>query len=255
MQFPGEWRIGSDDRPHRGELWAWGEWEPESRLIRTLDQPRGSQDYPRFLWQPYYVPRKSYRGLHNTDPFVFGKRFLYSNCHQKPNSGLVHLGEGSVIAFGSCKKVGGERWWIDTVFVVRDFVDYNTRKARTELKDWAPDTFLDVTAGPLSENCEAGCAADERFRLYRGATPDDPVDGMFSFFPAMSAGDGVGFPRPVIDLPSEYFNRRVCMPPKGVSRERSRDQLHRIWRKLVKQVREAELVLGTHAALPERREP
>ncbi len=108
MQFPGKW-IGSDDRPHRGELWAWGEWEPESRLIRKLDQPRSNQDYPRFLWQPYYVPKKSYRGLHNTDPFIFGERFLYSNCGQEAKPGLMRLGEGSVIAFGSGKKgVGGE---------------------------------------------------------------------------------------------------------------------------------------------------
>lgn len=65
MEISGQW-IGWDNKLHRDELWVWGEWEPESRLIRELNRPCGNQDYPRFLWQPYYVPRKSYRGLHKT---------------------------------------------------------------------------------------------------------------------------------------------------------------------------------------------
>ncbi len=255
MQFPGEW-IASDDSPHRGELWAWGEWEPESRLIRELDQSRGNRDYPRYLWQPYYVLRDNYRGLHNTDPFIFGERFLYSNCRQGAHSpGLMRLGEGSVIAFGSGKQgVGGEwRWWLDTVFVVANSDLYPVSEADRVLKDWTSDVFGIVTGGPLADNHEGGCAADVRLRLYRGATPDDPVDGMFSFFPAQPAGDGTGFPRPGIDLPSEYFNPACYIAPKGVSREHCRDQLHSIWMALVAQVRQAGLVLGTYAEVPPQR--
>ena len=253
MQFPGEW-IGSDNRTHRGELWAWGEWEPESLLLDRLAQPGGNEDCPRFLWQPYYVPKDSYRGLHNTDPFIFGERFLYSNCRQPTSPSLKRLDKGSVIAFGSCKKRGGERWLIDTVFVVADSASYRVSEAGRLLRDQTSEVFSIVTGGPLSDNEEAGCAADESFRLYRGATLDDPVDKMFSFFPARSAGGGEGFPRPVINLPSKYFNPRVCMAAKGVSSELSRDVLHSIWTDLVEQVRQAGLVLGTHAALPERRE-
>ena len=258
MQFPGKW-TASDDSPHRGELWAWGEWEPESRLIRELDQPRGNRDYPGYLWQPYYVLKHDYRGLHNTDPFIFGDCVLYSNCGQVAPSkrGLKHLDEGSVIAFGSGKKgVGGEwRWWLDTVFVVANSDLYPASGACRVLKDWTSDVFGIVTGGPLAGNHEAGCAADVRLRLYRGATPDDPVDGMFSFFPARPAGGGAGFPRPVIDLPSEYFNPRNIQAPKGISRRRTPAELRSIWADLVAQVRQAGLVLGTHAALPERREP
>ena len=256
MQFPGRW-IASDDSPHRGELWAWGEWEPESRLIRELDRPRGNRDYPRYVWQPYYVLKDDYRGLHNTDPFIFGERFLYSNCRQRANPGLMRLGEGSVIAFGSGKQgVGGEwRWWLDTVLVVANSDLYAASGACRMLKDWTSDVFGIVTGGPLADKHEAGCAADVRLRLYWGATPDDPVDGMFSFFPARPAGGGTGFPRPVIDLPSEYFNPRSIRGPKGIGRGRTRAKLRSIWAALVAQVRQAGLVLGTHAALPERREP
>ena len=232
-----------------------GEWEPESDFIRKLDQPCGNPDYPRFLWRPYFVPRNSYRGVHNTDPFIFGDCFLYSNCRQKDGSGLTRLAKGSVIAFGSCKMgVAGEwRWWIDTVFVVASSFFYPLSAADRVFKRQTSEVFGIVTGGPLSDNHQGGCGAGERFRLYRGATPDDPVDGMFSFFPAKPAGGEAGFPRPVINLPREYFNPRLSMNIKGVRRERSRDQLRSIWMDLVAQVRRAGLMLGTYASLPPKR--
>ncbi len=85
---------------------------------------------------------------------------------------------------------------------------------------------LDVTGGPLAHNAGVAstsgkCAPTHvRLRLYRGATPDDSVHGMFSFFPAIPAGDEVGFPRPLVDLPDEYFNRRNFRSPKGQGKPR-----------------------------------
>ena len=76
---------------------------------------------------------------------------------------------------------------------------------------------------------------------------------MFSFFPAIPAGDGSGFPRPLVDLADEYFNRKSWQAPKGLGRERMCSELFDLWNRLVKQVRDAGLVLGTHAELPERR--
>ena len=32
MQFHGKW-IGKNDTEHSGDLWAWGEWEPESDIM------------------------------------------------------------------------------------------------------------------------------------------------------------------------------------------------------------------------------
>ena len=62
------------------------------------------------------------------------------------------------------------------------------------------------------------CAtARDRLRLYRGATPDDPVEGMFSFFPAsLECGDS-GFRRPFIDLPIKYLNPAAFRTPRGDS--------------------------------------
>ncbi len=113
MQLCGDW-IDEDGISGTGDLWAWGEWEAESELLRELDQ-MGDPGFPRHLWLPYYVRRQhGYRGLHNTDPFIFGERFLYSNCHQRWKSRLRTLSRGSVIAFGSKK---GD-WVLDTVLVV-----------------------------------------------------------------------------------------------------------------------------------------
>ena len=106
MQFSGEW-TDEDGGKHSGDLRAWGEWEPESELICELDLPKGCQHHPRYLWKPYWVRRNTYQGLHNTDPFIFGDCFLYSNCGQSAQSGLKHLAPGSVISFWSGKKIDG----------------------------------------------------------------------------------------------------------------------------------------------------
>ena len=206
---------------------------------------------------------------------IFGQRFLYSNCGQPKRPGLRQLDRGSVIAFGSGRKPDGEwRWMLDTVLVVRDFKEYNGSDARNALKDWAPSTFLDVTISPLTgdagQSTPASCAPTPRrcapttptggvptgdlLRLYRGATPDDPFDGMFSFFPASPARGDSGFKRPFIELPADYLNPRSAQSPKGLRRNRTPDELRGLWNRLVAQVRDAGLVLGTHAELPERRQ-
>ena len=264
MRLHGQW-IEKDGRKRAGVLHAWGEWEPESELVRELNRPDNDSLHPRWLWRPFYAPKVSYEGLHNTDPFIFGPRFLYSNCFQPSRPGLRQLDRGSVIAFGSSKKIDGEwRWMLDTVLVVRDFKDYDASDARLALRDWAPNTFLDVTISPLTG--DAGQANPEGAGLQEGADlnllhsastgerpPDDPVDGMFSFFPARPAGGDMGFARPFVDLPTEYINPRAFRSPKGLRRNRESDELRGLWGRLVAQVHVVGLVLGTHAELPKRR--
>ena len=243
MQLHGNW-VAGDGTGHSGELWAWGEWEAQSELVRDLDTS-GGPGLPRHLWRPYYViPPEGYEGLHNTDPFIFGNEFLYSNCKQPARPGLRRLGRGSVIAFGS--KRGG--WVLDTVLVVASHVDYAVPEACLALADEAPEAFLAVTAGPLADSGE-----EATLRLYRGATPDDPVNGMFSFFPAMPAGRNVGFERPDVELDPSYFTKTLPLNYKrscGLPSE----LLRSLWEQLVAQVHDAGLVLGTYAELPEQSE-
>jgi hypothetical protein len=56
---------------------------------------------PHWLHEPYWeVPRHRLH-LQNTDPLVFGDRFLYSNCRQGRNRKLRELAPGSLVVFGS----------------------------------------------------------------------------------------------------------------------------------------------------------
>ena len=213
-QIRGDW-IERDGTKRSGDLWAWGEWEPESDLIRKLNAQHGESHHPRYLWKPYWVPRTCYKDLHNTDPFIFGDRFLYSNCGQLSRSkrGLKHLDRGSLIAFGSGKMVDGKRKWaLDTVLVIKDSFPYDPLDPRKALGGKVPDAFLSVTGGPLTAASKIRKNPEERgLRLYRGATPHDPVGRMFSFFPAKPAGGNSGFPRPFLSL----IREKTSIPATG----------------------------------------
>ena len=225
-------------------MWAWGEWEAQSTLVRNLDTS-GGPELPHRLWRPHYaVPRDSYAGLHNTDPFIFGERFLYSNCKQPSRPGLRRLGRGSVIVFGSKR---GD-WVLDTVLVVANHVDYAAPEARVALADEVHEAFLAVTAGPIADNAE-----EATLRLYRGATPDDPVNKMYSFFPAMPAGRDAGFKRPSVELDARYFTKTLRQNYKR-SCDLPPDLLRALWEQLAAQVRGSGLVLGTYAEVPQQRE-
>ena len=86
MEFQGKW-IEEGGGVRSGSLRAWGEWEAESDLICELNRPCQDSLSPRYLWRPYYIPKDNYERLHNTDPFIFGERFLYSNCKQQESLG------------------------------------------------------------------------------------------------------------------------------------------------------------------------
>ena len=252
MQLDGSW-VDREGTEQFGKLRAWGEWEPESRIIPGF---RPENPEPNYLWEPYWVAKGTYQGLHNTDPFIFGNCFIYSNCGQlaQNKKGLKQLDRGSVIAFGSC--VSG-RWVLDTVFVVSDSIWYDPLNPRDALAGKVADAFLAVTSGPTTRDPNLKKAVDYGaapvFRLYRGARPNHPVDGMFSFFPAIAADSEAGFPRPSISLDSQYFNPNSCQSPKGATRDLGPDTRRSLWGSLVSQVFEAGLVFGTHAEIPERR--
>lgn len=99
----------------------------------------------------------------------------------------------------------------------------------------------------------ASSGRPDRAELGAGGGAWRPVDGMFSFFPAMPAEGASGFPRPILDLPAEYFNPRIWRAPRGLRRERSADERRGLWDSLVAHARRSGLVLGTHATPPGKR--
>ena len=239
----------SDER-----LRFWGEWEPDSRAT-AITQPL--DDGPRFVHRPYYAIPESFEHLQNTDPLVFGG-FYYTACQQRTRRGatqLRYLKRGSVVLFGSSVS---DQFAIDTVFVVESWHDHDAGNFRACLKDHVPEAYYDITLEPWYSNDEdarfcgassCGAATPDSWRLYFGATVDNPVDGMFSFFPCMPANQcPQGFARPVIELPGAIT--QGLLQGKRLNRALLPGQLTKYWKCVREQVESSGLRLGVHANMP-----
>ena len=241
LQTNGAWLESGEVR--EGNLWAWGEWEPESRVLRRFT-PSGA-GMPRYLWEPTWLPKENYRGLHNTDPFIFGG-FYYTDCKQQSFEGLKRLGSGSVIVFGSRKK---PHWVVDTVFVVADYVDHSTEDYELFLTGQVPQCYQEVT---LALTCKVDEPPIKR-RCYRGATWDEPIDGMFSFFPCVPAARNTSFARPHLKLSSEHFTPNLSQGVKGCAMGASpldKSTVNELWHSIAEQVLAQGLMLGVAATCP-----
>jgi hypothetical protein len=255
LRLPGESlaSASSDAVGRRHELVFWGEWEPESD-VEPIDAPIALG--PRWLHLPFYVRPEAFRRdgkvLQNTDPFVYGDRFLYTLCRQWRNTRGVYgptflrdLAVGSLILFGSHKQ--GD-FVLDTVFVVGGSSLHDASSWERAIAGRVPEAYADVTLRPTYEH-DGG----EELRLYLGATPTDRVDGMFSFVPCKRANDGAaGFARPTIRLDG-LITADLKMGAKA-TKDPSPREMHDIWVEVVDQVLGQELELGTHFNVPERRD-
>lgn len=145
-------------------------------------------------------PLNDYTGAQNTDPFVFGDRFLYTCCKQRLRSGvptqLRFLEPASLIPFGS--HVHGQ-FALDTVFVVADHLDH---RSPGEVPAYvAPDGYVHTTLRPMYEMEADYCDPHQVGWRLRGASPSLARNETCSFVPARPLdGAPQGFPRATIDL-------------------------------------------------------
>ncbi len=245
----------SGDQAINGPIEFWGEWEAESVVAREFQS--GDPQGPGRVWRPCYEKKTDYRGLQNTDPFVFGG-FFYTGCQQHTQQGptqLRYLSRGSVVLFGS--RVGGI-FALDTVFVVDRWVDHDVATYRSVLRGRVPEAYWDVTLGPRYSDTDPLCGPRalvclpeewESDRLYIGATYDRQVDGMFSFVPCLRAGfSSSGFPRPTIELPG-MVNPRLTRKYRS-NPQRSTVEVEDLWRQVVEQVLCQGLDLGISVSVP-----
>ncbi len=254
LQCNGQYRRSMNGKIGSGLLNFWGEWEGPAIVQPLKDK---SNFKPNWLLTPTY-PKKNETGL-NTDPFVFNGPFRYSLCQQGKKVSLQNLAAGSLILFGSCKK---KNFMLDTVFVVgKDCgtVDSYSRKSPDDL-------FYQMTIGPVMNDPGEGqgqcggkqnCDGTVQSIVYEGATPDAPVNGMYSFAPARlaSSKDGI-FARPVLDekiLGEELFkeivssDRRIITPnlTQGIKNtDESKVDVVEVWKTLTKKLLEQKFVLG-----------
>jgi hypothetical protein len=251
-------RVGkhvSSGKVEQSDLLFWGEWEPESNAQRiSAPIPHG----PRFIYEPYYVVPKSYCGLQNTDPFVFGQQFQYTGCQQRTTKGatqLRYLSKGSVILFGSCEDRNA--FVLDTVFIVDRWIDHDRANYRKVLAGAVSQEYKEVTISPWyqeplveSKSC-APVGSNETWRLYFGATYDKPLHGMYSFFPCQTdEPKSKGFARPRISLLGAVTDN--LNQGKKVTEQGSLDEMKLLWDKVGDQVADQGLALGVYAEMPER---
>jgi hypothetical protein len=225
-----------------GEYAFWGEWEAESRFERL---PKRDKGYPRAVHQPFWRTPLTSSFRQNTDPWVFGEAFRYTNCKQYAQgrpAALQRLERGSLILFGGVKDGA---FLVDTVFVV------------ASATPWSPDAPAEVVDATLRVvTCESVATHPEgkglELTLYQGATPEAPVDGMFSFVPAQLVERAVlGFVKPAISLPGLVNPRSKQAPKKSLV---DGEGALAAWTSVRDQVLSHGLVLGTSFATPQREE-
>lgn len=249
-------RFLRGDKLEESVIVFWGEWEPESEVVEEISRPL--LHGPRYIYRPYYLMPDSYEGLQNTDPFVFGENFFYEGCLQRKKGNptqLRFLAKGSVILFGSC--VGRSDFVVDTVFVVDDWIDHSRLNYREKLANVVPDTYKDVTISPWYQESfgeRKSCVragSSESWRLYFGTTYQNPLHGMFSFFPCLPYEEGSrGFARPHVRIREAITdtltqNYRLCP-------QQSLDDVKALWAEVVRQVEEQGLMLGVSADMPRK---
>ena len=232
-----EWNIGNHHRKFmiaKGQyinnsvlsspqnLLFWGEWEPTSEILKCFN-PSDSLLYPNYLHSPFIeldkkgrvikrnsalkvkLPRNCiskivpgcvncYNQFQNTDPFVFGNYFYYSCCKQNHFTSLRKLDIGSIILFGSTIPAthGGPCFALDTVFVVGDKRTYTARTSQKDLAGFIPKYYDEI----MGFNTWGG---NTQFTCYKGATFNNPINGMYSFVPCkLEENNPNGFSRAVL---------------------------------------------------------
>lgn len=225
-------------REQQGPVEFWGEWEAQSKVVEELGpRPPG---YPRWLHEPYWGRPRHTRLLQNTDPLVFGKRFLYSNCRQGRNAKLRRLAPGSIVVFGS--KLADD-FVIDTVLVVGDSREDYVPASRSNgpVDEWVQAVVFD----PLARSDHR----DFTFRLYRGRKYAGTADEPFSFVPCLPyQASAQGFPRPAIRLSSRWISPKLAMGAKATPASAS--ELIELWLDIVETIETAGLSLGVELQPP-----
>ena len=241
--------LDEDDAVRSGELVFWGEWEPPSEIPCRWTR---SDQLPRALHRPCWYRPPGDWPRQNTDPWVFGSQMRYSNCKQVrrlPGSAeteptaMQELPVGSVICFGST--IQGE-FCLDTVFVMASAEPW----VPSEIEALEVDEAFKVCTG--QSLAAADEHADQPFTLYRGATFEDPVEGIYSFVPARRADDAdPRFPRPGIRLP-DLINPTSTQAARGLREPRTVAEVQQAWNEVRCQVLQADLLLGVWLNTPPR---
>lgn len=291
--------TGSGSKPETAKIAFWGEWESEStyKPIEYKDENGKSvapgQGLPHYVHTPQCYDDegifdklqkdktineedciKFYERKQNTDPYVFGKQFMYSCCKQAGSNSLSNLQKGDVIIFygqKGKKKTGDYKCHIDTVFVVGGIIGkgkYTDMLPELLHNNKLSNQFIFKTILPViyGNKEELGKDADTKeFVLYYGATYNKPINGMFSYFPCKTVDGNVGFKRLECDpfkkhkIGISYDNcpdeDKVFYPDNNVAENNyeTPEEVIKFWEELTQNILDAGYLLGVKAREPKPR--
>ena len=241
LQCEGEYRNGNG-KAGDGLLNFWGEWEG-SADVEKLEPSSGNS--PRWLLKPRH-PLKTDSGM-NTDPFVFNGPFRYSFCQQATCVSLRKLAVGSMVLFGSCR---GKQFLLDTVFVVGK----NCGMLECYSKNKSLGLFGQMNITPILRNpggrqCSGKktCGDTLQASVYEGATPETPVNGIYSFVPARLSSDKESvFARPVLgeNVFRAFISPRLSQGVKNTPA--STEAIVKMWKQLKQTLCKQGFVLGVN---------
>ena len=242
MKQSGIYIPGINKNPENGDIYLWGEWESQSIFELTGNRYSVSPSLPVAVHRPVF----SYAGMgrHNTDPFVFGDKFYYTNCKQKIEGlgqKLLNLPWGSVILFGAEK--GRSSFVIDTVFVT------GYRESVREYKEHPglyPQMLRDATI-ELNEGLPEWKSIYEGVMYDMAKTPRENFRNTFSFVPCKVDCGIRGFERPAVDVVKYGLQK----PGSGVvTKTISYSSDKEFWYDLVKDLFDLGFSLGVKIEMP-----
>ena len=242
-------------------LLFWGEWEPDSLIIKLLNTPTGT--FPKYIYKPI-IENLPNHSRQNTDPYVFGDNFYYFCCKQTKQGHATQLGKlqkGSIILFGSTinQNKPDAYFALDTVFVVNEFIDYNSLNYDQLLKGKVDNDFFEISVksrffqfqqltnnkNQKNSSCISICMDNEEtkksticptptnienFRCYFGATFEERVEGMYSFVPCKEYNDdSAGFERvKLTNADFDFITNNLNAAPKDTKNR----NIIEVWHKL-----------------------
>lgn len=284
--------ISTEKQLQQGKISFWGEWESESTYTRIQYKGKRKNLEPNYIHNPqcyineiftklkddncvddnacfsfYAGAKNNNKGKQNTDPYVFGNQFMYSCCKQQGNNPLKDLHKGDIIVFyGQTGKYNTHDYicHIDTIFVVGGII--NKGKYCDMLPNLIKDEritnqFIFKTILPIIYGNKKNLGKDIEKKdnvLYYGATYDNPVNGMFSYFPCKVANNNEGYKRfEHKAFKAHKFKGKIgkteCYPDNNVSTNNyeKASEVKEFWGKLTDEIITAGYLLGVKANEPE----
>lgn len=234
-----------------GNILFWCEWEPQSKILKDFGYLKKEKELPNYIQFPFWDVDER---IQNTDPFIFGKNFYWAFCRQNRQPELTNIERGDIILFGSILK---KEFVLDTLFVVKDYIDYNWSLYHTGKLSAITKKSLEYDEITLKAGSCGTQNLYTNFRFYIGNNYDNlNSNNIFSFFPAQMFTDNLtkGFKRPVIDLSIISNNPDdLKLNPQSakIIQIHSQDRLKDIWEKIVTKVRE-KTEIGIFTEIPKK---